>query len=159
MESTGSASPRAGYATARAIAFSLPAGVFAFWAIAWFLTEGGAHGQAEGALDPELAFWIWGAVAVGGFGAALFLRARAVAIAEEAARAGVRGERAGEVQSRLIIAWALLETQALLAGVLLLALGLEQVVLYAAVVYLVGLALTFPRAEWWGIEGSGQRGG
>lgn len=159
MQATGNANPQAGYGAARAIAFSLPAGVFAFWAIAWFLTEGGAQGRAEGALDPELAFWIWAAVAVGGFGAALFLRARAVAIAEEAARAGAPGERAGEVQSRLIIAWALLETQALLAGVLLLALGLEQVVLYAAVLYLVGLAFTFPRAEWWGVGGSGGRRG
>lgn len=141
---------------ARLIASSLPLGALAFWAIAWVMTDGGARGRAEGAVDPVLAFWLWAGLALAGLAVALVLRGRAVTIAEESARAGEPGSRAGAVQSVLIIAWALLEAQALLAGVLLLALGLEQLVLYAALVYGVGLALTFPRAEWWGVGVAGR---
>jgi hypothetical protein len=143
---------------ARVIALALPLGVLAFWVIAWVMTDGGARGRAQGGLDPRLAFWAWAALALGGLGAALVLRGRAVAIAEESARAGAAGARAGEVQTALVMAWALLETQALLAGVLLLAFGLEQIVVYAGIVYGVGLLLTFPRAEWWGVGATGRRG-
>ena len=156
MEVNGSMQPeadRAGLRIARMIGLALPMGVVTFWVIGWVMTDGGARGLAQGGPDAGVVFWAWAGLALAGFAAALVLRGRAAAIAEDAARAGTPGARGGEVQATLIIAWALLEAQALLAGVLLLLYGLEQIVLYAAIVYAIGLVLTFPRAEWWGVGG------
>lgn len=137
---------------ARIIAASLPAGVAAFWAVAWVLTNGGAAPYSPEAIDAALAFRIWAVVALAGFAGALYFRGRALAVVESVGRddrAALVGH-AGAVQSNLIIAWALLEAPALFAGVVFLLLGDRHVLLAALPLYLIGLGATYPRAEWFG---------
>lgn len=119
------------------------------------LTQGGEQGLAPETLDAGLAFWLWAALALAGFAGALSLRGRALRIAEDASReegGGAEGiaPRASEVQANLIIAWALLEGPALAAGVFFILLADTQLLWGALPVYLLGVILTFPRAEWFG---------
>ncbi|HEX6588687.1 MAG TPA: hypothetical protein VF039_06665 [Longimicrobiales bacterium] len=133
------------------IFLSLPMGAVLFWVVA---LATGAEGNATGGpgeMEGDVAFWIWAAVALAGLAGAVFFRARAVAIAERTGREGRAGAEAGAVQSFLIIAWALLEAGGLLAGVLVFLGADERLLLYAAPVYLIGLALTYPRREWFGV--------
>lgn len=133
------------------IFLAMPLGVALLWAVA--LTMGGdaGGGSGRGRWDGDAGFWMWMAVALGGFAAASYFRNRAVSTAEETARAGQPGSRAGEIQSWLIIAWAMLEAGALLAGVIVFVGGDARLLWYAAAVYVVGLLLTYPRAEWLGV--------
>src|SRR5690606_27397426 len=71
---------------ARIIAASLPAGVAAFWAVAWVLTNGGAAPYSPEAIDAALAFRIWAVVALAGFAGALYFRGRALAVVESVGR-------------------------------------------------------------------------
>jgi hypothetical protein len=109
--------------------------VVAFWGVAWFITRGGAGGTAPDALAPATALAIWAVTALSGFVVALLLRRRAI-------------ETEGGVHANLVVAWALLEGPALLAGAFLLVLGDTRLLWAAAPVYLVGFVLTFPRAAW-----------
>lgn len=129
--------------TSRIIASSLPLGVVAFWAIAWFMTEGGSTGWNPDALPGALALGVWAAAAVAGFAAALLFLRRAT-----------EGPGPAET-SGLIIGWAALEGPALLAGVFFLLLGDVRLLLAAGAVYLVGVVLTFPRAGWFTERRSG----
>lgn len=119
---------------------TLAGGVFVFWLIAWVLTAGGANGLRPDIVAGSLALVVWAAVALPAFGGALFFRTRA---AEGAG--GAAGRRA---QTHTIVAHALLEGPALLGGILFLLLGTTPVVWVALPVYVLGLALTWPRAEW-----------
>ncbi len=134
--------------TARMIAASLPTGVVLLWVVAWVVTKGGTAALAPQALAHETALWIWSAVALPGFAGALFFRGRAVQVAEAAAGQPPSPATAGEVQTNLIVAWALLEAPALLSGMFFLLLATTSVLSAAVPVYLVGVAVTFPRAEW-----------
>jgi hypothetical protein len=149
------------YATARMIAMSMMMGVAMLWIVGWVVTQGGQSPRSPTtALTPRLATYIWAALAVGTFAIALMMRSRAVAIAEEARReGGVSGAaaRAGEVQASLIAAWALIEAPALFAGVMFLLLGAPMLLMYAAPIYLLGVALTFPRAEWFGADAASRQ--
>ena len=148
---------------ARTVIGALVAGLLGFWAVAWVVTGGGARplGMAGTGLTPAHALMIWAVIAVGGFGAAMVFRGRALAAVDQGWRAGGAPgvfARAGEVQSTLIVAMALLEGPALFAGVLFLLFGDSRLLLYAAPVFLVGVALTFPRAEWFGVDERARRG-
>lgn len=148
--------------TARIIASSLAGGVALFWVVVWVMTAGGAQGISPGALPSDLAFWIWGGVAVAGFVGALVFRGRALRLVERAraARGRPTSAGAGAVQSNLLIAWALLEGPALLSAVFFMLLGAQQILWAAVAVYLLGVIVTFPRAEWFGgDEGRGARSG
>lgn len=145
----------AGYRTAAIIAYAMASGVVLFWGVAWFLVESTGGPGDPGVLTPELALWIWGGLAVAGFVGALLFARSARSSADEARRrergigspqASDRG--AGKAQSRLIIAWALLEGPALLAGVFFLLNGSRTLLAAAAPVYFTGVALTFPRRSW-----------
>ena len=95
-------------------------------------------------------------MALGGFLAALVFRGRAVDAAAGRRPPGGRSDVVGsaaQVQAQLIIAWALLEGPALLAGVLFMLLASQPLLSAAAVVYGIGVAMTFPRAEWFGDGG------
>ncbi len=141
------------YRVARVIAAALPMGVLLFWAVSWFLTRGGRTAILPTAPFPAgTAFWIWGATAVAGFAAALFLRGRVMQATEQATRMGGRltSETIGQNQVQLMIAWALLELPALIAGVFFLLLATRDLLWSAALFYLLGVALTFPRPEWYG---------
>ncbi len=134
--------------TARMIAAALPIGVVLFWIVGWVVTKGGTLGVAPQALAGDLALWIWSAAALLGFAGALFFRGRAVQVAEAAAGRPPSPATAGEVQATLIVAWALLEAPALLSGVFFLLFALTPILWAAVPVYLMGVAITFPRAEW-----------
>ena|SRR5690606_14780751 len=141
----------------RILASALASGVLVFWVVGWVLTGGGAAGIAPEALPPRVALLVWAAVAVPSFGAALVFRGRALRVTERPA--GGSGddaaERAAHVQTNLVIAWALLESAALLAGTLFLLIGTRELLLAAVPVYLLGVAVTFPRADWY--AGGGAR--
>ncbi len=143
------------YRTSSLIAGALPAGVLLFWLIGWFVTQGGRVGLAsvEG-MAPRLAFWIWGISALGALAAALALRARVVRAVDDArGREGrVPPGLMAQLHPTLMIAWALLEAPALMAGVFFLLLAAREILWPAAVLYLLGVALTFPRPEWFGTE-------
>ncbi len=134
--------------TARMIATALPAGVVLFWIVGWIITKGGAAGIIGEAFARDTILWIWSAVALLGFAGALFFRGRAVQVAEAAAGRPPSPATAGEVQATLIVAWALLEAPALLSGVFFLLFALTPILWAAVPVYLMGVAVTFPRAEW-----------
>jgi hypothetical protein len=135
----------------RIIAGALAGGVLLFWIFTWVLTGGGQEGFEPGVLPPRLAFWLWAAVALGSFAAALVFRGRAVQ-AGGPSRAPGEDEGgpapAARVQTNLVIAWALLEGPALMAGVFFLLIASLQILSTAILVYGIGMALTFPRAEW-----------
>ncbi len=141
------------YRVARVIAAALPTGVLLFWGVAWFITGGGRRALLPSSpLPADTAFWIWGATAVAGLAGALFLRTRVVQAVEQATRMGgrLRTETIAQNQALLMIAWALLEVPGLIAGVFFLLLAARNLLWAAALFYLVGVALTFPRPEWYG---------
>ena len=147
---------RLAFRTARLIALAFPAGVVLFWVIAWFLTKAGGRGLSPGLLRGDVAIWIWAVVALAGFLGAFVFRGRALQAANGTAegRPPAPGG-AARVLTTLIVAWALLEGQALLGGVLFLLLAVNGILLGAACVYAMGLVLTFPRAEWFGVNDAG----
>lgn len=140
----------AGLNNARVIASAMPIGVFLFWGMTLFLTNGGSRAFAPEALSPNVALLVWAVAAIAGFGAALSFRGRAIGLAGRAHREESGRDETGRVQGLLLIAWALLEGPALLAGVLFLLVAVKEILWLAAAVYAVGVALTFPRRPWLG---------
>lgn len=141
-----------GLRSARVIAAALAGGVVMFWIIAWVvLTGGGRVGLSPEAVPSETALWIWAAAALAGLAGALIFRGRALAAGGTASRAD-RGplspKEAGSVQTNLIIAWALLEGPALLSAVFFSLLAEPGILWPGIAVFALGMALTFPRAEW-----------
>ena len=157
------ASPQAALRIARTVMGALVAGPLGVWAVAWLVTDGGTRpfGVANPGFASGHALLIWAVIAAGGFGVAMIFRGRALSAVEEGRRAGGASgvfARAGEVQSTLIVAMALLEGPALFAGVMFLLFGDSRILMYAAPVFLAGVALTFPRAEWFGVDERARRG-
>ena len=138
--------------TARILAAALAAGPVLLWAVAWLLVRAQGGGLAASApLTTRAALSVWGVAAVLGFGGALLLRSRAERRVVEARRSGDVDRIAAacdRVQALLIVAWALLEGPAVLAGALYLMLGDSQLILAAFPVLAFGMLLTFPRPEW-----------
>ncbi len=139
---------RASLRTARVIAGALPTGVVLFWIVGWIVTKGGTVGVAPEALDHDPALWLWSAAALAGFAGALFFRGRALQVVEAAAGRPPSPATAAQVQGNLLVAWALLELPALLSGVFFLLLATSSILWGAVPVYLIGVAVTFPRPEW-----------
>ena len=147
------ATPQAALRLARTVVAAMAGGVLVFWAVVWFVTEGGARPFGASGFSPRVAATVWSVLALGTFAGALVFRGRAAGVVEEARRSGGAPAiyaRSGETQSFIIVAMALLEVPALFAGVAFLLLGTVQLLFYAAPIYLLGVALTFPRAEWFG---------
>lgn len=138
--------------TARVLAVALGAGPVLLWAVGWVVVRSTGGGLAPGAgLTSRLAILLWGLAAVIGFGGSLLLLRRAEATAAAVGRASEERavRRASErVQALLLVAWALLEGPAVLAGAFYLILGDSTLVAAAASVLALGLALTFPRRAW-----------
>src|SRR5688500_3018336 len=103
----------ASFKTARMIAIALATGVVMFWLVAWLLTDGGRTPISPDAFDASLGFWVWAAALAGLFGALSFRRKALQSV--------------DAVQPNLIIAWALLEGPALLAGVAFLLSGARTI--------------------------------
>ena len=150
------ATAQAALRQARLVIGALVVGPILFWAVTWFLNHGVERGPRPSNLSPSTALLIWTVLAVGTFAGALVFRGRALEIVEAARRSGNREAvfaRSPEVQTFLVIAMALIEGQALFAGVMYFLLGEPEFVLYSAPLLLVGTALIFPRAEWFGADG------
>lgn len=139
--------------TARVICGALMIGVVVLWAFAFVMSAGqGGFGSGE-ILDPLVTLAIVLAIALSSFGAALFFRGRALAAVSPAsgsseAAGPARGKAAIQLLRNLIIAWALLEGQALVAGVLFLITGEASLLIISALVFVLGFSFTFPKAEW-----------
>lgn len=143
---------------ARIIGAAMPIGVIALWLVAWFVSRGGAEPMWNESVDDGVALLGLTALMLAALVGALVMRARVVRMVEEAqrdARGEARATLPARVSQTLIIAWGLLEMPALASGVALLLLGLEQVILYVAPLYFLGIALTYPRAEWFGQDARG----
>jgi hypothetical protein len=136
VPSSGSKAPP--LTTARIITASMAMGVIGFWVVGYVVAASREPATAA-TFSEGSALGIWASLAIAGFFGAMFFRRRAI----DSGNPPV-------VQTNLLIAHALLEGPALLSGVLLLLTGSERVLYAAAPVYLIGLALVFPRAEWFG---------
>ena len=125
------------------IVTSMIMGQLIFAAVAWFLYSSGARTGEE----PIRALLIaWLALAIGGIGAALFLRGR---LANVDPHAQVNPP---QVQTQIIIMWALLEGPGLL-GIVIYFLEGNSNMLYAALGFVIASAIFFfPRREWFGRE-------
>lgn len=135
--------------TARRLASALIIGVFLFWGVGWMINSGAGEAAEPAGIPLATAIWMWGPTATAGFIGALFFRGKAMRIVEEARRSGEAAPDAPrKLMGSLIISWAMLEGPALFGGVFFLLLGDIQLLIGAAPVYLAGVALTFPRAEW-----------
>ncbi len=136
---------------ARLICGALMLGVVAFWVIL-FVLNAGEGGFASGLnIDPRVMLAVVIVVALSAFAAALVFRSRALSPDPGASRrdpAAIHPD-ASRLQSNLIISWALLEGQALIAGVFFLLTGAANLLIISALVFLIGFAVTFPRSEWY----------
>jgi hypothetical protein len=140
----------------RIVAGACAAGVTVVWVVGWILTAGGRAGLAgSAALPAEFGLGIWAATALAGVAGALFLRSRTVQLRAGARDAGVPAlsdESLVRAQAGLIVAAALLEGPALVSGIFFLLIGARLILWAGVAVYLVGLVMTYPRAEWFGVE-------
>lgn len=141
----------ANLATARGIATALIVGCCLFWLTGvWVVGRLGPVAPLPAATELML-FEIWVAVAVAGLASAWLFRGRALRALERAAgsREPAHAERAlAEIQTFLIIAWALCEAPALFSGVLFLLGGNARIALLGAFVLFIGMVGSFPRAAW-----------
>ena len=135
--------------TARIICGALMGGVVLFWAVAFAVSAGQGLG-AELPLDSTVLLAIVLAISLGAFGAAFVFRSKAVRAATGTARSNSQASTADSsgVLTNLIIAWALLEGQALMAGVLFMLTGNATYLIIPALVFIIGFAVTFPRPDW-----------
>jgi hypothetical protein len=133
------------------------------WIVALVVTRGGQTGVLSGALLPEgVATGLVTAVMLAALGVALALRRRALRAAE---RAGARGtSRASAireamvgrentrraVKSSLFYAWVTLDVAGFVCGVVFIMMATRLMLLIALPLFLLGVALTFPRARWYG---------
>lgn len=136
--------------TARLICGALMFGVVTFWVIVVVLNAGQGRFGSGLTIDPRVLLAIVIAVALSSFAAALVFRSRALS-----ARPGASSSESAaslsdvsRLQTNLIIAWALLEGQAFIAGVFFLLTQSANFLIISALVFVIGFGLTFPRAEW-----------
>lgn len=136
--------------TARIICGALISAVVVFWAMAFALKAGPGPFASDLTIDARVPLAISIAVALGAFVAALFFRYRALGVVS----GGSRRDSAASLrdlsilQRNLTVAWALLEGQAMVAGVFFLLVGAASLLIVSMLVSVIGFALTFPRAEW-----------
>ena len=125
-------------------------GVVLFWGVAFAFTAGQGALGAELPLDPTMLLAIVIVLALGAFGAALAFRSKAVAeVYEPSVRdSSTPDTDTSKVLSRLVTAWALLEGQAFVAGVLYMFTGAANLLIISGLVFIIGFAMTFPRSEW-----------
>jgi len=137
---------------ARLIAASMLLGLILFWIIGFTMGRSSAAPTAQPGISEKLFLEVWAALAIAAFAGAVYFRGRAIAFADRALGVFTTSADIARVQTNLVVAWALLEGPALLSGVALYMFGYDRVVLAALPVYLVGFALTFPRAGWFGLK-------
>ena len=149
------ATPEVALRQARMVSTALILGPLLFYGTVYLLDSGlGGASPDVGGLTPRLAFMLWAVLALGLFPVALFFRNRAAGKADAARRTStpLTPRELGEVTVNSTIASALMESPALLAGVLSFLLSDTQLIPWAAFVFLVGMGIVFPRADWYGVD-------
>ena len=137
------------FKTSKLITRALILGQLLFGAVAWFVTDKGAAAGDPNLINKLTYVW-FGLIIVGVIGA-FFLQQRIGAIA--GSPANLEKIRAGQltpaqVQSQIVVMWALLEAPGLLGIVIFLLSGALPVLL-AALGYIVLCAVVFfPRRVW-----------
>ena len=137
------------------------------WALGLFLTRGGQAGVMDGALLPDhVATGLVAAIMLGALGVALVLRRRALraaGLAESRARSQgsairetmVRREDARKkMKSFLLYAWGTLGMAMFFCGVIFIVMATPLMLPIALSLFAAGVALTFPRAQWYGGGGA-----
>lgn len=146
MDQTGSP----GLDVTRVLAGSIALGAVVFWIVGWVMTGGGREGLVPGAVSTDAALWIVVGAFAAGIAGALVFRGRALGLIEQASRSdqplATDGHKA--VSTSLMIAWTMIEVPALISGILFLLLAETLILGVAVPAWAVGVALTFPRAEW-----------
>lgn len=138
-------------ATARGIASALIAGCCLFWLTGlWVVGRLGPVAPMPPATQ-LLLFELWLAVAIAGVGCAWLFRGRALRVVERAPRITepAEADRAlRDIQTWLLVAWALSEAPALFSGALLLMNGNTRIALAGVLALAIGMLGSFPRAAW-----------
>lgn len=133
--------------TFRIIGASLGIGVTLFAFVAWFLHQQQGSGDAAG--DPTLMFNLMLAVAVASVVAAIvFWRVRVSPLIERPSPDRERRAAAGEIQTNVVIVWALIEGASLFAVVVYFLYGSVLAGLLGVALIWGALASTWPRREW-----------
>lgn len=130
----------------RIIGASLGIGVTLFAFVSWFRHQQQGPGDAAG--DPALMFNLMLAVAVASVVAAiLFWRARVSPLIDRPSPDRERAA-AGEIQTNVVIVWALIEGAALFAVVVYFLYGTTLAGALGVALIWASLAATWPRREW-----------
>lgn len=141
----------ASLATARILALGLIMGPCLLWLTGWF--QVGRRGPIA-QLVPATAILlieIWAAIACASLICSWIFRGRAMAVVERAPRITESAEanRAlSDLQTWLVVAWAMVEAPAIFSGVLFLMTGGPRVALAGVLVLFIGMLRSFPRAAW-----------
>lgn len=145
MRTTSHSSPDAAIRLLRLIGVALAVGVTMFAVVAWLVQQGA--GQAPG--DDPVTLYLWLALTTSLAAASLVAwRGMVVPHLATGRHSGTWQERAGRIQTGVIITWALVEAAALLG---VLAYFLDGRLLPAAggvALMWSAIALTWPRTEW-----------
>lgn len=134
----------------RVICTALASGVALFWVASWTVTGGGSQPLSGGGPPLNVLLLVWGAVAIPAFGAALHFRNRAATPASTRRALTEENDSGSGVAAQVatIIAHALLEGPALMAGVVFLLFGTGLMAWVSLPVYALGVLLTWPQREW-----------
>jgi hypothetical protein len=144
----GPGSPEQALLTFRIIGLSLGLGVTLFAAVSWYLNQGRTPTDAAGAglmLNAMLAVAVGAAVA-----GVLFWRARVAPLIERPHPRNDWLAHAAEVQTNVIIVWALMEGAALFAEVVYFLYGSAFAGVLGVAAIWITLGLTWPKREWLG---------
>lgn len=133
--------------TFRMIGASLGIGVTLFAFVSWFRHQQQGPGDVAG--DPALMFNLMLGVAVASVVAAIVLwRARVSPLIERPSPDRERRAAPGEIQTNVVMVWALIEGAALFAVVVYFLYGSALAGLLGVALIWAALAATWPRREW-----------
>lgn len=135
----------------RIIGASMGLGVTLFALVSWFL-----HFQSAPtlpAIDRDLAFNVWLGVAVVATAAAIiFWRTRVAPLIDSPASADERVRQAGELQTKVVITWALMEAPAMLGVLIYFFYGYVLAGVLGVAMIWAAVAATWPQPEWFGVR-------
>lgn len=141
----------ANLATARGIASALIAGCCLLWLTSLWIVGRLGPVAPQPPATALLLFEIWCAVAIAGVGCAWMFRGRALRVVERAPQItdpAAAGRALSDIQTWLLVAWALSEAPALFSGALFLMTGNARIALAGVLALTIGMLGSFPRAAW-----------
>lgn len=140
--------------TLRVIGAAMVMGVIFFAVVAWFITGGGTRPMWQDLAAGSTLVYVWIALTFAAAMAAMVIwRTRAAPLLGRSHAQDKGAGRAASLTRALVVIWALLEGQALTGLVLYLLSGSQLAYYGGPAVMIVGFAMSFPKAEWFGING------